>query len=137
MVIKHLGAFYDLPNVNPKDVAASLTKLVDGTKQHFHMLKRQLNVSFCEAALMHWLERRLPDGLKSKWQESLSMNHLPTSQQFYDFRSQIVFRVTSFQQASGSNQGQKRSGTHFPRPPIRAVSLVRDHFLQLLVTVLL
>lgn len=114
MVTKHLYALYNLPDVNPKDVATSLTMVADETKQHLHMLE-QLDLSIGEAVVIRWLERRLPDVLKSKWQETLNIKDLPTLKQFHDFFSRTVFRIRFLQQDSDSNQGQKQSGTHFPQ----------------------
>ncbi|XP_058803284.1 uncharacterized protein LOC131671105 [Phymastichus coffea] len=108
LITKHLDEFYDLPFVDPKNVASSLSSLVDLTKQHLFMLER-LDVVIGEEAVVRYLERRLPKFINSKWQETLNMNRYPTLQEFYDFSANTIFRLRSIERDAGESDNRKRA----------------------------
>lgn len=109
LIAKHLDAILEL-SVPTKSIPKGLTKLVDDTRQHITMLN-SLNVHPDEHMLIRILERALPQHIRIKWEEGLSLEISPTLGQFYRFISETSFRLSTLEgdnSRSKSEQDRKR-----------------------------
>lgn len=101
LAAKHLDAFIDLPTVT-KATATNLTKLMDETKQHLHMLD-QLKVNVGEDLIVRFLSKRLPVATRKKWEENLDLDKLPTLAELHRFIENNIFKLRALEQEFPTN----------------------------------
>ena len=133
IVTEHLDALLDLP-VLSKAIPNDLSMLIDKTRQHLNMLE-QVQVKVNEDIIIRILERCLPPGVLSRWQDKLEGDKLPTLDEFYKFIQSTVFKLRSLERASTTNHNnaRKRTGDKTDRtsqgkfPKTEARSLATTH----------
>ncbi|XP_024941192.1 uncharacterized protein LOC112494408 [Cephus cinctus] len=102
LIVKHLAAILELP-VQTKATHQGLTRLIDDMRQHLNMLA-SMNVKPDEHLLVRILKCALPHNIRSKWEETLSLDISPTLDQLYKFISETAFRLFTIEQDSSRSK---------------------------------
>lgn len=113
---KHLDALFDIPKLESA-THKDLSKMIDTVRQHVNMLEL---LDYCpkDYVIVRTLERALPVDIRLKWEESLSLDAIPTLKEFFTFIGGVVFRLHTMERdAASSNvsRGGKRTadrGSH-------------------------
>lgn len=103
LIAKHLDAIIEL-QVQGKLEHKGLTKLVDDLRQHVNALA-SLNVHPDQHLLIRIIERALPTDTRSKWEETLSLDAVPTLEQLCGFITETAFRIDTLQQEVSRSRG--------------------------------
>lgn len=106
LMIRHIDAILDFP-VAEKATAAGLSKLVDDAKQHMHMLEL-LNMSR-DDFIVRVLEKRLPTTTRRRWEDSLTVDKMPTLNDFYTFIQSNVFKMHAIEENKISETNKRRT----------------------------
>ena len=109
LVSEHLDAIIDLGMAN-KIEASGLERLVDDVRQHLNMLQ-SLDVTPDSSMIIRFLERAMPSEIREKWEETLSLDTLPTLEEFYKFVNETTFRRLTLEKGAvrdNSETGAKR-----------------------------
>ena len=79
----------------------------------------QVQVKMNEDIVIRILERYLPQGVLSRWQDRLEGDKLPTLEEFYKFIQSTVFKLRSLERASSVNRNnaRKRMGDKADKTP--------------------
>ena len=88
---KHLDALFDIPKLIDAS-SKSLSRMIDTARQHVNMLGL-LDYSPRDYVVVRILERALPNDIRLKWEESLSLDAIPTLEDFYTFIGGVIFRL--------------------------------------------
>ncbi|XP_066585185.1 uncharacterized protein [Prorops nasuta] len=113
LISRHLDAIIDMPRQIQAN-GLELSKLVDNLRQHKNMLAA-LDVNPDEHLLIRILERSLPRNIRSKWEETLTLDNFPTLDQLYNFMSETAFRLCTLEKENSHNKTglpTKRSLAH-------------------------
>ncbi|XP_066596263.1 uncharacterized protein [Prorops nasuta] len=95
IIAKHLDAILDMP-AQERNGNLELTQIVDNMKQHVNMLAA-LDICIDEIILIRILERSLPLNIRSRWEESLKLDEIPSLKQLYDFVAGTAFRIATIE----------------------------------------
>ena len=95
VVAEHLDAIIDLPSTS-KATATELSTLIDNARQQASILK-QLKVTSIDQLIIRHIERCLPPSVRSKWEEKLDVNTLPTLDELYKFVQATIFKLHSLE----------------------------------------
>ncbi|XP_076287382.1 uncharacterized protein LOC143212430 [Lasioglossum baleicum] len=101
--LEHLDAIIDLGTAN-KIPASGLAKLVDDVRQHLNMLQ-SLKVTPDSSLIIRFLERAMPSEIREKWEETLSLDTLPTLEEFYKFINETKFRRITLEKGAKTQLG--------------------------------
>ena len=113
LLSKHLDAILDIPRLIDTS-AKGVSKMVDTVRQHITMLGL-LDFSVSDYVIVRTLEKALPNDIRLKWEESLSLDAVPTLKEFYTFIGGVVFRLQTMEREAVNNKGmrgEKRAVDH-------------------------
>lgn len=111
LVSEHLDAIFDTPTLTDSS-SKSLSALVDSVRQHVNTL-RTLDLVLPEYVVIRGFEKALPEDIRMKWEESLSLDDIPTLDEFYTFIGGLSYRIRSVKRDIEKNKatrGGKRPG---------------------------
>ena len=105
---EHLDAILDFPFVGRTN-SKQLSALIDKSRQHLSMLA-EIGINVNEDTVIRIMERCLPQGVYSRWQDKLQGNKLSTLNEFYTFVQDNVFKLRALERAapSGRYNAKKR-----------------------------
>lgn len=92
LIAKHYDSLMDIPSLSDA-TSKGLTRIVDDARQHLSMLN-SLQVNVDEGMVVRMLERKLPIDVRTKWEETLSLDVFPSLTQLYKFISETAFRIS-------------------------------------------
>ena len=110
LVTKHYDAILDTEPII-KVTSGELSRLIDDVRQHLNMLKT-LKVVPDDGLIVRLLEGALATDIRQKWEESLSLDTLPTLDQFCKFINETAFRLCALEQDTARNKDGSSSKRH-------------------------
>ena len=113
LMSKHLDAILDIPSASEAS-SKGLAGMIDIVRQHVTMLE-MLELRPKDHVIVRILERALPSIIRLKWEESLTLDAIPTLEQFYKFINETVFRLHTMERdvrRPKNERGEKRRGEH-------------------------
>ncbi|XP_023318925.1 uncharacterized protein LOC111694561 [Trichogramma pretiosum] len=129
MVSEHLDAIIDLPFIT-KSSATELSSLMDTARQHASMLE-QLEVKSIDQLIIRHIERCLPAATRSRWEERLDVNTLPTLNELYKFVQASIFKLHSLERnnivtrsATKKRLGENSDKSQYKQPRLNGQTFV-------------
>ena len=102
LISKHLDCLFDIPKLIDTS-SNGLSKMIDTTRQHVNMLE---SLEYCprDYVIVRILEKALPNDIRLKWEESLSLDAIPTLKEFYTFIGGVIFRLHTMERDTAKSQ---------------------------------
>ncbi|XP_066595828.1 uncharacterized protein [Prorops nasuta] len=106
LISKHLDAIIDIP-AQIRSTSMELTQAVDSLKQHTSVLAI-LGIKIDEHILIRLIERSFPLNIRSRWEETLSLNEFPSLKNLYNFVAETAFKLNIME----NDKNRKRSANN-------------------------